>query len=81
MTFFDDYHNNKSKTFFHHGQKKEVWHLTGEILVALGVTVSPNMDVFLEKVQTALTPPSPRPFLEIMLRFFRKYTLTCINLQ
>ena len=35
---------------------------------------------FLKKVQTAL--PSHHPLvLEISLRFFRKYTLTCVNLQ
>ena len=37
------------------------------LMLALGTSVSPNMDVFLENFQTALTL---RPFLEITLRFF-----------
>ena len=44
------------------------------------VIVSPNMDVFLKKVQTAFDPPSS-PFLEISLRFFRENAEICVNLQ
>ena len=38
----------------------------------------PNLDVFLEKVQTAFDPP---PFLEITLRFFRDNSEICVHLQ
>ena len=34
------------------------------------------MNVFLENFQTALTPPLPRPFLEITLRFFPENPLS-----
>ena len=44
-------------------------------LIVLGVTGFPNLDVFLENSQTALTPP-PRPFLEITLRFFPENPLS-----
>ena len=39
----------------------------------LGVTVSANMDFFLENFQTALTPPPPVPFWKLHCAFSRKF--------
>ena len=38
----------------------------------LGVPVSPNLDVCLEKVQTAFDPPPPLPIFENLISLFRK---------
>ena len=48
-------------------------------MLSLGVTVYSKIDAFLKKKSP--NGLDPRLFLEISLRFFRKYTITCVNLQ
>ena len=56
--------------------------LSSVLLGAYGIS---NMDVFLEKFQTAFDPPPPPHFWKFHCIFFvakiRKYALTCVNLQ